>query len=109
MKIAIPIDQKSENATMASRFARAAFFVFYDLDTDKWEFIDNGASNARGGAGMVAVEFLFSQGIKAVIAPRVGPNAEQALRRSNITIYEGNLKPWKELVQQLKNNELRQI
>ena len=109
MKIGIPIDERSEDAPMASRFGRALYYLIYDLETKKYEYHENPSAMARGGAGVKASEFLVSQGVKAVIAPRVGPNAEQVLRTSNITIYEGQIEPWKNLIEKLEKNELKTV
>ena len=109
MKIGIPIDERSEDASMASRFGRALYYLIYNFDTKEYEYHENPSAMARGGAGVKASEFLVSQGVKAVIAPRVGPNAEQVLRASNIIIYEGQVEPWKNLIEKLEKNELKKV
>ncbi|MHA1302790.1 MAG: NifB/NifX family molybdenum-iron cluster-binding protein [Candidatus Heimdallarchaeaceae archaeon] len=109
MKIAIPVNERSDSSIMVNRFGRALYYLIYELEDDSYTFVENPAANARGGAGIKAVEFLISNGVKAVIAPRVGPNAEQVLRGSNIEIYEGQEVVWSELISKYRKNELNKI
>lgn len=106
MKIAIPVDEKSENASMGDRFGRAPYYCICETETNNLEIVENPAANARGGAGIQAVEFLVRQGITAVVVPSLGPNAQRVLKSSNIEIYQGEKKPVKELLEKLKKNEL---
>ena len=109
MKIAIPVEAKDENAKMCERFGRAVYYAIYDADTDSYEFVTNPASDARGGAGVQAVQFLVSKDITAVVAPNLGPNADNALRRANVVTYQGEAISVKELVEKWKNNQLNKI
>lgn len=109
MKIAIPISEKSETAFMARRFGRANYYLIYEDQNDEIVIVENPAVNARGGAGIQAVEFLISKGVKAVIVPEVGPNADRVLKSANMSIYHGLDLSSLELIDKWKNNELRKI
>ena len=109
MKIAIPVEAKDENAKMYERFGRSVYYAIYDDDDDSYEFVTNPASDAWGGAGVQAVQFLISKDITAVVAPYLGPNADNALRRSNVVVYQGEAISVKELVEKWKNNQLNKI
>ncbi|MFW9851611.1 MAG: NifB/NifX family molybdenum-iron cluster-binding protein [Candidatus Thorarchaeota archaeon] len=109
MKIAIPIIEKNETSQMSDRFGRSSYYLIYDSESSEIEIIDNPAVQARGGAGIQAVQFLISQDVKAVIAPEVGPNAFKVLRGSNTRIYKGIKTSAKELIEKWKNNELDEI
>ena len=109
MKLAIPVEVKDENAIMCERFGRAVYYAIYDVDSDTYEFVTNPATNARGGAGVQAVQFLVSKNITAVVAPQLGPNADNALRRANVEVYQGGAISVKELVEKWKNNQLVRI
>ena len=109
MKIAIPVLEKNEAAIMARRFGRATYYLIYEDQNDEVVFVENPAVNARGGAGILAVEFLISKGINAVVVPEVGPNAERVLRSANIDIFQGLDLSSKELIEKWKNNELTKI
>ena len=109
MKIAIPVSSKDENAPMYDRFGRSIFYAVFDSDTEAFEYFLNPASDARGGAGPQAVQFLVSKGVNTVIAPSLGPNASTALKNSNVTVYVGASIPIKELITKCLNNELEKL
>ena len=109
MKIAVPVSEKSEVALMARRFGRAPYYLIYDNQNDDIVIVENPAVNARGGAGIQAVEFLISKEVSTVIVPEVGPNAYRVLRSANIDIFHGLDLSSKELIEKWKNNELRKI
>lgn len=109
MKLAIPVENKDENSNMYDRFGRSTFYAIYDVDTDSYEFVTNPASDARGGAGVQAVQFLISKEVTAVVAPQLGPNADNALKRANVEAFQGEAISVKELVEKWKNNQLQKI
>ena len=109
MKLAIPVEVKDEKSIMYERFGRAVYYAIYDNDTDSYEFVTNPASDARGGAGVQAVQFLVSKDVKAVVAPHLGPNADNALKRANVEAFQGEAISVKELVEKWKNNQLQKI
>ena len=109
MKIAIPTLERNEKSMIAERFGRSLFYAVYDSETDQFEFLDNPARNARGGAGVQASEFLVSKGIQTIIAMEVGPKAERVLRSSNITLLQGKQIPVISLIDKWKRNELIEI
>ncbi|GAH31657.1 unnamed protein product [marine sediment metagenome] len=90
-------------------FGRSFYYAIYDVDADSYEFVTNPASNARGGAGVQAVQFLVSKDVTVVVAPQLGPNADSALRNANVETYQGEAIPVKELVEKWKNNQLRKL
>lgn len=109
MKLAIPVEVKDENAIMYERFGRAVYYAIYNVDSDTYEFVTNPASDARGGAGVQAVQFLVLKEVTAVVAPHLGPNADNALKRANVEAFQGEAIPVKELVEKWKNNQLEKI
>ncbi len=109
MKIAIPVENDDENTSMDNRFGRSVYYALYDSDKDSFEFLKNPASQARGGAGVQAVEFIIKQGVKAVIVPQLGPNADRALKTSGITIFQGSKEPIKKLVEMWKSGSLDKL
>jgi len=109
MKIAIPVENNDENTSMDNRFGRSLYYAIYDSDKDSFEFLKNPASQARGGAGVQAVEFIIKNGAKAVIVPQLGPNADHALKTSGITIFQGTKEPIKKLVEMWKSGNLNKL
>ena len=109
LKVAIPSTSNQEDARMEERFGRCAYFCIFDSDNDTLDFVSNPAVNARGGAGFQAVEFLLNNNVKAVIVPRLGPNADGVLRQGKVDIFQGENISIKELIDKWKNNALTKL
>ncbi|NPD88266.1 MAG: diguanylate cyclase [Asgard group archaeon] len=109
MKIALPVATRDENCVLDNRFGRGSFYYIFDTENDSFEIVDNPAKQARGGAGIQAVEYLISKGIESVIIPEMGPNAERVLRSANISVFQGEILPAKVLVEKWKNKSLKEI
>ncbi|NJE04792.1 dinitrogenase iron-molybdenum cofactor [Thermococcus sp. M36] len=92
MKIAIPTNGGGLNDTVAPVFARAPAFYIADIDENgnitNEKVVQNGAAMAGGGAGPMAVQTLINEGVEAVIAPQVGPNALGAIQAAGIKLYQ---------------------
>ncbi|AFL95981.1 putative dinitrogenase iron-molybdenum cofactor biosynthesis protein 2 [Thermococcus cleftensis] len=92
MRIAIPTNGGGLEDTVAPVFARAPAFLIADVDENgnvtNSKVIQNGAAMAGGGAGPMAVQTLINEGVEAIIAPQVGPNALGALQAAGIKLYQ---------------------
>jgi len=72
------------------RFARAAYFIIYDTDTDKYEVIGNEQTmNVPQGAGVQASSTIVDSEAKVVLTGNCGPNAFRVLQSSEIEVYVG--------------------
>jgi len=92
MRIAVPTNGGGRNDTVAPVFARAPAFYIADVDEKgnitNEKVIQNGAAMAGGGAGPMAVQTLINEGVGAIIAPQVGPNALGAIQAAGIKLYQ---------------------
>ncbi|GAB6101692.1 NifB/NifX family molybdenum-iron cluster-binding protein [Thermococcus atlanticus] len=92
MRIAIPTNGGGMNDTVAPVFGRATAFFIADVDENgnitNSKVIQNTAANAPGGAGPMAVQTLINEGVEAIIAPQVGPNALGAIQAAGIRLYQ---------------------
>ncbi len=92
MRIAVPTNGGGLNDTVAPVFARAPAFYIADVDENgnviNEKVIQNGAAMAGGGAGPMAVQTLINEGVEAIIAPQVGPNALGAIQAAGIRLYQ---------------------
>lgn len=89
MRVAIATQGGDLDALVDPRFGRARWFVIADLRTGEWQAHDNIANtNAAGGAGPLAGEFLMEHGADAVIAGHVGPKAHKALAAASISVHQ---------------------
>jgi predicted Fe-Mo cluster-binding NifX family protein len=92
MKIAIPVDENNMETTICPSFGRAPYFLIYDTVYQDPEFLPNMASEAQGGAGIKAAQFLTEQNPDAILTPRMGQNASDVFKETSIKLYktEGN-------------------
>jgi predicted Fe-Mo cluster-binding NifX family protein len=109
MKIALPVTSKEENCVLDSRFGRGSFYYIFDTENGSFEIVDNPAKQARGGAGIQAVEYLINKGVGSVIVPEMGPNAERVLRSASISVFQGEMISAKELIDKWTNKTLKEI
>lgn len=88
MKIVITSTGSDFDSTFSPTFGRCPFFIFLEEEqAEGMEAVRNPASEAHGGAGIQAAQFVVDRGVEAVITGRVGPNAMDVLRAANIPIY----------------------
>lgn len=88
MKIAIPVDDKNLKSSVCPSFGRAPYFLFYNTTTKENYYLDNSAAASQGGAGIKAAQIIADHGIKALLTPRCGENAEVVLRKAEVLVYK---------------------
>ena len=87
MKIILTASSDNLDGPVDMRFGRAPFFFLYDIDAGAHQTIINPGTNASGGAGIKAAQYVDSLGVKAVISGEFGPNAFDALNAAGIAMY----------------------
>lgn len=87
MKIAVCSQGEGLDAQVDSRFGRCPYFVIVDLESDHVKTIENPSVTSGHGAGTGAAQLLADEGVEAVCAHHVGPNAFAALDACGITMY----------------------
>lgn len=88
MKICITSAGRDLNSDIDPRFGRCNFFIIYDVETNKFEAVENSWKEASGGAGIQVAQFIIQKGVKKVFTGKVGVNAEQVLRKAGIEVVE---------------------
>ncbi len=84
MKTVITSEGNTEQALFDMRFGRAAWFLVWDQETGKKEFIENPYKEASNGAGSKVSEKLIEMGIKKVVSGDFGPKAKELLEKFDI-------------------------
>lgn len=107
--IAISAAGSDMESRMDQRFGRAACFAIIDTETMKYEFLDNAAAAASGGAGISAAQTVADKNVKAVITGNVGPNAGKVLSAAGIEVYYGKDVTVKENAELFKKGSLEKI
>ncbi len=91
MRIAIPTNAGGLEDTVAPVFGRAQTFTIVDVDENgevrDVKVIQNPAMNAAGGAGPMAIQTLLNEGVEAIVAPQLGPNAAMAAQAAGLRVY----------------------
>jgi predicted DNA-binding protein (UPF0251 family)/predicted Fe-Mo cluster-binding NifX family protein len=86
-KIAVTSEGPAMDDLMDPRFGRAGGFIVVDPDTLEFNYVENGAAQARSqGAGIQAAETVANAGANAVLTGYVGPKAFSALSAAGIKI-----------------------
>ena len=88
MKIAIPADDNNIDSTVCMSFGRTPFFLIYDTEIEKAEFLNNSAASSQGGAGIKAAQAIVDSKVSALLTPRCGQNAADVLVVADIRIYK---------------------
>jgi predicted Fe-Mo cluster-binding NifX family protein len=88
-RIAISSEGPDLDDPVDPRFGRAAGFILIDPTTMTFDYVENGAAQARAqGAGIQAAETVARAGATAVLTGYVGPKAFQALAAAGIRIAQ---------------------
>lgn len=106
MKIGIPVEGNSMKTNISQSFGRTDYFLIYNTDTEKADFLDNSAANTQGGAGIKAAQRIVDAEVDILITPRCGENAADVLNMANIKIYKNIGNSIEENIQALKDNKL---
>ncbi|MDD4780562.1 MAG: NifB/NifX family molybdenum-iron cluster-binding protein [Tissierellia bacterium] len=88
MKIAIPAENKSMTSSVYESYARAPYFLIYNTITKEYEFLDNSAVLSQGAAGIRVSQIIADNGVKALITPRCGENANNILKNAEVLVYQ---------------------
>lgn len=102
MKIAISSEGDTLSSKMDCHFGRCSYFVFYDTETGKTNFIVNPAKEATEGAGPAAVQFIGSKKVEKVISGEFGLKIRSLLESLNIEMQRKHDKTISEIIQELK-------
>lgn len=109
MKICVTSTGNDKKFSIDSRFGRCNYFAIYDDKTEKFDFILNPGTNAAQGSGIVAAQKLVDLNVNAVITGKVGPNAMEVLKNSNIKIYRAKGETVEEALASFKEKNLLEI
>lgn len=106
MKIAIPVNEQSIDSDVCPSFGRALYFLFYNSVTKEAYYLDNAAVASQGGAGIRAAQVIVDHGVKALITPRCGENAEEVMRKAEVFVYRSMPGTAQQNIEAHLNNQL---
>ena len=89
MKIAVTSQGKGLYSEIDPHFGRCSYFIIYDMESEDFEFFDNSAIAASGGAGVQAAQTIVNKKVDVLITGNIGPNAFKVLNAAFIKVYSG--------------------
>jgi predicted Fe-Mo cluster-binding NifX family protein len=106
LKVVVTATGENLDAQIDPRFGRCQYFIIVDVDSMKYEAVQNESTMASGGAGIQAAQSVAGMGVEAVITGNVGPNAYQTLSASGIRIVTGAVGIVRDAIEKFKKGEL---
>ncbi len=88
MKIAVAASSKTAKASVSNMAAKCPYYLIFNNKGELIEVIDNPYSDASGGAGPSAANFLAQRGVTIVIAGNFGSKMINTLKNKGITHFE---------------------
>jgi len=105
MIVAFASSGRTLEAAPADRFARAPFFLLVEKGTLK-EVVENEEAEGASGVGGKVVQMLLQKGVGAVVAPKYGPKAGDALKAAGMASWSGTGATVRELAEAFEAGSL---
>lgn len=86
--IAVASDGEALEAAVSHLAARGAFFLIVDSKGNLLEAVENPYKDSKGGAGVLAANFLAEKNVTIVIAGNFGNKMKDALEAQEIAFFE---------------------
>ena len=89
MKIAFCVKGSNYPLSLDDRFGRSEKFCIVESRTgERLKLLENTMKDLSGSAGVGAVQLLFEEGVEGLIAPHLGPTAEDARKKVNMKLWD---------------------
>lgn len=110
MKIAVSAKSPAPEGDVASQFGRAANFLVFDTENDRWQFVDNASARfATHGAGIQAAQTVCRLGVQVVITGSVGPKAFDVLVAGGVKVYRGDARTALKAMEAFRQGQLSEL
>ncbi len=109
MKIAITSMGAKLEDKVDPRFGRCHYFILFDIETDKFEAIENTGAQGMGGVGIQSGQIMADKEVETVLTGSCGPNAFQTLQAAGIKVITGVSGTVQETVDKFKSGKLKAI
>jgi predicted Fe-Mo cluster-binding NifX family protein len=87
LKIAVTSRGKDLDSSMDARFGRAPYILIIDMESHKFEVLDNSENvNAFKGAGIQAAVMVSDGGAEVLLTGYCGPNAFKTLNAAGVKV-----------------------
>ncbi|MGK9369918.1 NifB/NifX family molybdenum-iron cluster-binding protein [Melioribacter sp. Ez-97] len=105
MKIIIGSDGNRLESPVAKRFGHAAYYIFYDSDTNSFESFANDVE----GHNHENLEKFLEMGAQAFIVGNIGPHAFEMINTPRSSVYLARKMSVKEAIDNLLNGKLEML
>jgi predicted Fe-Mo cluster-binding NifX family protein/predicted DNA-binding protein (UPF0251 family) len=109
MRIAVPAKEKNLKSKVEDVFGRTKFFLIVDVETKKFDVVDNDGAAASGGAGITAAQCVADSGADAVVTYQCGKNAADVLNSAGIKILKAVDLTVEEIIEKYNKGELEEL
>jgi predicted Fe-Mo cluster-binding NifX family protein len=109
MIIAITSDGSDLDSSIAEKFTRAQFIIFYNKDEETFNTFRNPHSAVFGGAGIQTAQLIIENNANAVIARDIGLNAFRLLRSANVEVYPCSKLKVREVIREFELGRLTEV
>jgi predicted Fe-Mo cluster-binding NifX family protein len=91
MKLAFCVKGSDYPLSLDDRFGRCERFCIVESRTgDRLEIVENTVRDLSSSAGVGAVQILFEEGVEGIVAPHLGPTAEEARKKVKMKLWDQN-------------------
>jgi predicted Fe-Mo cluster-binding NifX family protein len=87
MKLFLTASGDSLSNKVDSSFGRCNYFLLYETENDKYEFVENKFQDAQTSVGISVAQTAIDLGAQAVISANPGPKAFNILHSAGISVY----------------------
>ncbi len=85
-KIAIPAMGETLDAIISDSLGRAPFIIFYDVESQKYECVQNPGFTLKDGSGLKVTEIILENKVNILLTREIGTKAYSVLMKEHIDI-----------------------
>ncbi len=104
--VAVPADQASLASPVSPVFARAPYFIIYDLKHNTIKYVVNNFVNGTHEVGLHVAHLIVRERAGIVIGKNVGPEPFEHLTRRGVKVYAGLANSVQEALFKYSTNQL---
>lgn len=110
MLVAFSTDGVDLDSLLDSRFGRCRNLIVLDSSSSDFKVVENAQNlNAAQGAGIQSAQNVIASGAQALVTGHCGPKAFKVLQAAGVSIYLGEEKSIRSLLEDFRNGNLEQL
>jgi len=111
MKLAFCVKGSDYPLSLDDRFGRSDRFCLVESRTgERLKIVENTMKDLSSSAGVGAIQILFDEGVEGLVAPHLGPTAEDARKKVHMKLWDqGDCKTVDDALSCWLEGELKEI